>query len=148
MTRPETDALRPLPTLTLPSLMRVLRVAGSVLTRVTCTDLVIVLPCGSSAMTVIVCGPEGELLRALPLQRDVLPEATSAPVKLRILLPSAWNVIRATLLASLATALMVSTCTYCSLVAGVLMVRDGGVEVAARPGELVAARGHRLERVP
>ena len=47
------------------------------------------------------------------------------PVKLRISSPSAWKVMRATLLASVATALMVSVCTYCSLVAGVLMVSDG-----------------------
>ena len=55
-----------------------------------------------------------------------MPEATSVPVKLRISLPSAWKVMRATLLASVATALMVSVCTYFSLVPGALMVSDGG----------------------
>ena len=106
------------------------------------------LPCGSSAMTVIVCGPKDRLFAPCQSSLTALPEATSVPVKLRISLPSAWKVMRATLLASVATALMVSVCTYCSLVRRRADGQRRGVEVAARPGELVALRGDRLEGVP
>ena len=92
--------------------------AASFLTRVTWTLLVTVLPCGSSAMAVIVCGPKARFFAPCHSSVTCLPEPTSAPVKLRISLPSAWKVIRATVLGSVATALMVSACTYCSLVAG------------------------------
>ena len=70
------------------------------------------------------------------------------PVKLRISLPSAWKVMRATLVASVATALMVSVCTYFSLVPGALIGQRRRVEVAARPAELVALRGDGAEGVP
>jgi hypothetical protein len=126
VTRPETDALRPLPTLTRPSSIRVLSVAGSVLTRVTCTDFVTGVALRVEGDDGDRMRTEGEGLGALPVELDRLAEPTSVPVKLRISLPSAWKVMRATLVASVATALMVSTSTYCSLVAGVLIVSDGG----------------------
>ena len=58
-------------------------------------------------MTVMVWGPKESFFAPCQSSLTTLPEATSVPVKLRISLPSAWKVMRATLLASLATALIV-----------------------------------------
>ena len=74
----------------------------------------------------IVCGPKERFFAPCHSSSTALPEPTSVPVKLRISLPSAWKVMRATLVASVATALMVSVCTYFSLVPGALTVSAGG----------------------